>query len=201
MLDLALTSDTHDIYLDDRGDLAMVAGADCAAQLLGVGLRLFRGEWYLDIDAGIPLVHARTLESVVSDAMAPTAFTLALVGIAALAALLLGIVGVYGVVAYAVSQRTNEIGVRMALGARADHVRWMVLRQGGAVVGTGVALGLAAALGLTRLMGALLFEVSPSDPATYAALTLILVTASALALWFPARRASRVSPMEALRRE
>jgi putative ABC transport system permease protein len=153
------------------------------------------------IDPGIPLVDARTLESVISDATAPTAFTLALVGIAALAALLLGIVGVYGVVAYAVSQRTNEIGVRMALGARADHVRWMVLRQGGAVVGTGVALGLAAALGLTRLMRALLFEVSPSDPATYAALTAILLTASALALWFPARRASRVSPMEALRRE
>jgi putative ABC transport system permease protein len=154
-----------------------------------------------DMDPTLPLADVRDLDAMISGATAPTAFTLTLVGIAALAALLLGVVGVYGVVAYAVSQRTSEIGVRMALGARGDQVRWMVLRQGGAVVGMGIAIGLGAAVSLTHLLSALLFEVSPRDPAIYGGLTLIMVTVAGVALWLPAQRASRVSPMTSLRSE
>ncbi|HET9948855.1 MAG TPA: FtsX-like permease family protein [Longimicrobiales bacterium] len=122
-------------------------------------------------------------------------------GRAALMALLLGAVGVYAVVAYAVSRRTGEIGVRMALGAHAADVRWMVLRQGAVVVGAGIAIGLACAFALTRLISGMLFGVSPTDPATFAVLAATVAMVAGLALWLPARRASRIDPIEALRSE
>jgi len=152
-----------------------------------------------DLDPAIPLARVETLQGRIDRATAPTAFALTLIGLAAAIALLLGAVGVYAVVAYAVSQRTVEIGVRLALGARPGDVLRLVMRQGGVLVGVGVAAGLAAALALTRLMAGMLFGVRPFDPLSYAALTALMLGVAALALWLPARRAARLDPQEALR--
>ena len=127
------------------------------------------------------------------------AFTMVLVVIGGIAALLLGVVGSYGVIAYVVGRRTSEIGVRMALGARASDVKTMVLRQGGSVVVVGVLIGLVGAFALTRLMDAMVFGVSPTDPATYVAASLGLLVIALLATYVPARRAADVDPVEALR--
>ena len=116
-------------------------------------------------------------------------------------ALVLGIVGIYGVIAYAVSQRTREIGIRTALGAQPAVLLRTFVRQGLVLAGVGAALGLAAAAGLTRLMSSLLFGVTPLDPLTYAAVSALLIGAAALASYLPARRATRVNPVIALRYE
>ncbi|MFP3941637.1 MAG: FtsX-like permease family protein [Thermoanaerobaculia bacterium] len=130
--------------------------------------------------------------------MARTSFTLIMLAIAAATALLLGGVGIYGVISYAVAQRRREIGVRMALGARRADVRRLVLRHGLVVGGAGVAVGLVAAVALTRFMEAVLYGVRPLDPVTFA---LAGAGAAALALaasWLPARQAARVDPVESL---
>ena len=147
-----------------------------------------------DLDPSLPLAQVETLRSRIDRATAPTAFALTHIGLAAAIALLLGAVGVYAVVAYAVSQRTVEIGVRLALGARPADVLRLVMRQGGAVVGAGIAAGLVAAAALTRLMSGMLYGVHPFDPLSYAALTALMLGVAALALWFPARRAARLDP-------
>jgi putative ABC transport system permease protein len=152
-------------------------------------------------DEAIPLASLGTLQALVDRATAPAAFAMMIVGLAAAVALLLGIVGVYAVVSYAVTKRTREIGVRLALGARPGDVRHMVIRQGGVVVIGGAAAGLAAAIGLTRFMQAILHGVSATDPWSFAALTALLLVVAAFALWLPARRASRVNPIDALRVE
>jgi len=152
-----------------------------------------------DLDPSLPLAQVETLRDRIDRATAPTAFALTLIGLAAAIALLLGAVGVYAVVAYAVSQRTVEIGVRLALGARPADVLRLVMRQGGVVVGTGIAAGLVAAAALTRLMTGMLYGVHPFDPLSYVALTALMLGVAALALWFPARRAARLDPQEALR--
>jgi predicted permease len=149
----------------------------------------------------IPLAHPRTMEQVVGNATARTTFTLTLLGTASGIALLLGLVGIYGVISYLVSQRTREIGVRMALGASAPTVRGMILRQGLALAAVGVVVGLAAAAALSRVMGSLLYGVSAVDPVTYAAVAAALVAVSALASWLPALRAAGVDPSRALRAE
>jgi len=133
--------------------------------------------------------------------MARTSFTLVMLAIAALVSLLLGTVGVYGVVSYMVSQRTREIGVRMALGASSGKVTGMVLRLGAILALVGVGVGIAAAFGLTRLMAGLLYGVSAVDPVTFAAVALCLAAVTLVASYVPARRASQVDPMEALRAE
>jgi len=152
-----------------------------------------------ELDPGLALAKLGALEGLISSASAPTAFSLALVALAAGIALLLGAVGVYAVIAYAVSRRTAEIGVRLALGARASDVRWMVLRQGGTVVLAGIGVGLVGAVLLTRTLRAMLFGVSPTDVPSYATLTAVMLLVALAALYLPARRASRVDPMEALR--
>ena len=152
-----------------------------------------------ELDPTLPMALVRPLEEIIDATTAPTAFALTLIGIGAAVALLLGAVGVYAVVSYAVSRRTNEIGVRRALGARVADVQWMILRQGGAVVLAGVAAGLLGAVVLTRVMHGMLHGVSPTDPVSYAALTAVMLVVAGLALWIPARRASRVDPTEALR--
>ena len=154
-----------------------------------------------EADSTVPLSNARTMEVIVSEAMASTSFTMTLLGIAAMVALLLGAIGLFGVISYVVSQRTREIGVRVALGARGEDVQRMIVRQGVGVLIGGVVLGLAGAFGLTRLMGAILYEVSATDPRTFAGAPVLLVLVSLLASWLPARRATKVDPVEALRAE
>jgi ABC-type antimicrobial peptide transport system permease subunit len=135
------------------------------------------------------------------DTMVRTSFTMVLLGIAATVALLLGTIGVYGVISYVVSQRTREIGIRVALGAHAQEVQRMVVRQGMRLTVLGVVLGIVGALGVTRLMGAVLFEISPADPLTLAFVPLVLLAVASLACWIPARRAASVDPVKALTSE
>jgi ABC-type antimicrobial peptide transport system permease subunit len=124
-----------------------------------------------------------------------------LVAIAAIVTLTLGAIGLYGVISVIVGQRTMEIGVRMALGAQPSDVRAMVLWQGLAVVGAGVVAGLLTATAATEALASLLFEISPRDPVTFAAMTVLLVAVSALAIYVPARRAAAVDPVRAFREE
>jgi ABC-type antimicrobial peptide transport system permease subunit len=149
----------------------------------------------------IPLTSARTLRSIRDEALASTSFTVTVLSAAALIALLLGAIGLYGVIGYVVSQRTREIGVRIALGAAPARVRRMVLRQGLVLAGLGLAIGLGAAVVLSRLLESLLFQVDSRDPATFLGVSAILLAVTAVAAWVPARRASAVSPLEALRAE
>jgi putative ABC transport system permease protein len=153
------------------------------------------------VNPNLPLARVTTLDQFVSDSMGRTSFTLIMLAIAAGVALFLGAVGVYGVISYIVAQRTREIGVRMALGAQQAEVRRMVLKQGGALAGLGVVIGLIAASFLTRLMAALLFGVQPIDVPTFGAVALALSGIALLASWLPARRASAVDPVTALRFE
>ncbi len=153
------------------------------------------------IDPNLPLSATRSMEQVVERSMARVSFTMLLLAIGATVALLLGAVGIYGVISYVVSQRTQEIGVRMALGAKRGDVSGMVLKEGMVLTLLGIGFGLAASLAVTRLMRALLFEVSPNDPATFAAVPVILAVVALLASYIPARRAASVTPLEAIRYE
>jgi ABC-type antimicrobial peptide transport system permease subunit len=131
--------------------------------------------------------------------MAQTSFAMVMLAIAASAALLIGVVGIYGVIAYSAAQRTREIGVRMALGAQIGDVRRMILRHGLSVTAMGIALGIGVAIVATRVMSAFLFGVGPIDPVTYAVVSGTLVAVALLATYLPARRASRIDPIVALR--
>ncbi len=153
------------------------------------------------VNPNLPLARVRTLAELVSGSTAQTSFTLIMLAIAAAVALFLGAVGIYGVISYVVAQRTREIGVRMAMGAEKGMVTRMVLRQAGGLALVGVAVGLAAALGLTRLMASLLFGVSPVDPLTFGGVAVVLSLIALLASWIPAHRAASVDPTEALRAE
>ncbi len=155
----------------------------------------------LEIDPAQPVANVRTLEEVISASVAQRRLTLVLLGSFAGVALLLTAIGLYGVIAYVVTQRTREIGIRMALGANRGSVLALVLRQGMTLAVLGVALGVPAALGLTRVLTSLLYEVKPGDPLTVSGVSLILLLVALLACWLPARRAAKVDPMEALRYE
>ena len=154
-----------------------------------------------DIDPAQPVYNVKTLEQALSDSIAPRRFNLFLLGTFAAVALLLALVGIYGVIAYAVAERTREIGVRMALGAQRHEVVRMVVRDGMAMALAGVAAGLAGAWSLTHLMAGLLYDVKASDPATFAAVAAALAVTAMLACWVPALKAARVDPMVALRYE
>jgi predicted permease len=153
------------------------------------------------LNSRIPVSNPRTMASVVGDATSRTSFTMALLGAASGIALLLGLVGIYGVISYVVSQRTREIGVRMALGATAPSVRSMVVRQGLVLAGGGVLLGLAASAALSSVMASILYGVSATDPVTYGGVATALVVVSLAASWIPATRAAGVDPSRALRAE
>ena len=154
-----------------------------------------------EIDPTVPVSDVATMEQVVAASMARPRFAMALLSAFAAVALLLGAVGIYGVIAYAVSQRTREIGVRMALGATPRDAMWMVLRRGAALTAAGLLAGLIAALGATRLLSGLLYGVSPADPTTFASVAAIAAVIATVACYIPARRATRVDPGIALRAE
>ena len=153
------------------------------------------------IDARQPVFDLKTLEQLLSESIAPRRFNMFLLGTFAATALLMAMVGIYGVIAYSVTQRTHEIGVRMALGAQRPQVVRMVMWQGLGIVLCGIGTGLIAALGLTRLMASLLYDVQPTDAPTFAVVACALAITALLAIWGPAVRAAQVDPMIALRYE
>jgi putative ABC transport system permease protein len=148
-----------------------------------------------------PVNQVVTMDERLSNSVAQRRFQALLLGVFAAVALVIATVGIYGVISYAVSQRTQEIGIRMALGAQTSDVLRMVVGQGMRLALIGVALGLAAALALTRVMKNLLFNVSATDPATFAIIVLLLVGVAFIASYIPARRATKVDPLIALRSE
>jgi putative ABC transport system permease protein len=153
------------------------------------------------VDPNLPLATVHTQDFFYKKSMARTSFTLIMLGAAGSMALLLGVVGIYGVIAYSVSQRTREIGIRMALGAQQITLTGMFVRHGLILTGIGVACGLVVALLVMRLMSTLLFKVSPADPVTYAAVSIGLGVTAFVASYLPSRRAASVDPVEALRAE
>jgi predicted permease len=153
------------------------------------------------INPNLPIARVRTLREMYDASMAQTSFTLVILGIAASVTLLLGVVGIYGVIAYVVAQRRREVGIRMALGARAAQVQRLFVTRGMLVTGIGLVAGVCAAAALTRLLTSILFEVSPFDPLTYAVVVVALGTVALVATWLPARQATVVDPAIALRGE
>jgi putative ABC transport system permease protein len=153
------------------------------------------------LNGDAPVSQVETLHGWLAEAVAGPRSTASLFSIFAALALALGAVGVYGVISYSVAQRTREIGIRMALGARRQEVLHLVVGQGAKLAAVGVAMGLLAALLLTRLMASLLYGVGAADPLTYIAVALLLMVVAVAASYIPARRAMRVDPMVALRHE
>ena len=153
------------------------------------------------VNGDVPIALQRTMQDLYAASLARTSFALVMLAIAGSMALALSIIGIYGVIAYVVSQRAREIGIRMALGAQRGEVRAMFLRHGLALSAVGLALGLVVALALTRLMSSLLFGIEPTDVATYVAALGVILAAAALASYLPARRASAIDPMETLKAE
>jgi putative ABC transport system permease protein len=166
-------------------------------QALGAAVR----HEVLALDGELPVYGVRTVQSAVDDSLAQRRFSLMLLGIFAAAALVLAAVGVYGVMSYAVVQRTREIGIRMALGARQQDVLRLVVGGGARLAAAGIGIGVVLALGLSRALSGMLYAVSAADPITYAAIALLLASVALFASWLPAKRASRVDPAVALRAE
>ena len=163
----------------------------------GFASEVGRAVW--SVNPNLPLAGVRTLEEVVSASMARTSFTLVMLAIAGAMALLLGVAGIYGVISYSVSQRTREIGIRMALGAQRNEITGMFVRHGLGLAAIGIGSGLVVAIALGRLMTSLLFETSPMDPLTYLAVCGSLAVAAMAASYVPALRATGVNPVTALR--
>jgi ABC-type antimicrobial peptide transport system permease subunit len=151
------------------------------------------------IDDNLAIAQATTLQETLDAATSRLTFTMILLAVAAAVALLLGVVGIYGVMSYIVSQRTSEIGVRLALGAEPSRVAASIVRQGALVALTGITAGLTAAIAGGRVIESLLYDVSPRDPVVFIAMTITLLAVALVACWLPARRAARLSPIEALR--
>jgi predicted permease len=179
-------------------DVAFVVRSPLAGSQ-GLLTQMRRAVW--SVDASLPLDSAHTAEYFYDRSMARNTFALVMLGIAGAMALLLSIVGLYGVIAYSVSQRTREIGIRMALGAQPQEVKRMFVGQGLLLIAIGVAVGIIVAFAVIRLMSSLLFGVSPNDPATFIGVAVLLFATALLASWIPARRAMRVEPIVALRYE
>jgi putative ABC transport system permease protein len=154
-----------------------------------------------EVDAAQPIFDVQPLDTLISSSLGQRRFTLTLMLMFGLVALILAAVGIYGVMAYTVAQRTQEIGIRVALGARPMSVLGMVLRDGMTLVGVGLAIGVAAALALGRLVSSLLYGVTATDAVTYLVIAATLALVALVAIVIPARRATRVDPMQALRSE
>ncbi|MGH9837936.1 MAG: FtsX-like permease family protein [Blastocatellia bacterium] len=155
----------------------------------------------LAADKDQPVARTQTMDTVIASSIADRRFTMLLLGVFAAVALLLAAIGIYSVMAYTVTQRTQEIGIRLALGAQRRDVLRLVLRQGLTLTVVGLGLGLAGALALTHLMSDLLFGVSATDPLTFTLIAALLTSVALVACWIPARRATKVDPMIALRCE
>jgi ABC-type antimicrobial peptide transport system permease subunit len=153
------------------------------------------------VDPQQTITSAFTLDDAVGDAVARPRLLTVLLGLFGIMGLVLGALGIYGVLAYLVNQRTREIGVRLALGAKPSDVLWMVVGRGLWLAGFGVVIGLVAAVALTRLMQGVLYGVTPTDPLTFVGVAAALLAVAGFASWLPARRATRVDPLVALRAE
>ncbi|MGC4053531.1 MAG: FtsX-like permease family protein [Paludibaculum sp.] len=153
------------------------------------------------MNPSLPTANVRTLQAIYSRSMVRTTFTLLMLALAGGVALILGVVGIYGVISYAVSRRTREIGIRIALGAQQGQVQGLFVRDGALLIAIGLIIGLAASAGVTRTLSTLLFGVKPMDVGTYAVVSAGLAAAALLACYLPARRATSVDPASALRSE
>jgi ABC-type antimicrobial peptide transport system permease subunit len=153
------------------------------------------------VNPTLPLADIQTLADIEANSMAQTSFTLVMLAIAASVALLIATVGIYGAIAYTAAQRTREVGVRMALGAQTRDVRRMFVRYGLSLTAIGIVVGVAASMGLTRVMSSFLFGVDPTDPITYLAASAALAAVAVVAAYIPARRAASTDPIVALRAE
>jgi putative ABC transport system permease protein len=153
------------------------------------------------VNSNLPVASVQTMQDVYDKSVARTSFTLVMLGIAGAMSIALGVIGIYGVLSYTVSQRRREIGIRLALGAQQENVLGMVMGSGARMALVGVAIGVVVALALTRWMSSLLFGVTAHDPLTYSLVALLLFVVALSACWIPARRATRVDPMVALRYE
>jgi ABC-type antimicrobial peptide transport system permease subunit len=154
-----------------------------------------------EFDPTLPTFQVRSMREIAEASIARLSFTMAVLGVAAGVTLVLGIVGLYGVIAYIVTLRTRELGVRIALGAQPRAVAAMVTRQGLVLSGAGIVVGLVLVAAVARFLRSFLYEVAPTDPVTLAGAAGILLAFATMASWVPARRAARVDPMEALRGE
>jgi putative ABC transport system permease protein len=179
------------------GAMTLVVRAASNPQALAAAMR----DAVSALDRSETLSAVRSMDDVVQSSIAQPRFSAQLLGLFATLALLLAAVGLYGLIAYAVSQRTQEIGIRLSLGAQRSDVLRLILGEGVRLALTGSAIGLAAALGLTRLLASLLYQVAPNDPITFGAVGLLLTGIALFACYIPARRATRVDPMVALRHE
>jgi predicted permease len=184
------------IAMTPSGSAVIVRAQDASAGLLGSIRRMSAQMSNQQVIFG-----AQTMESLMSDSVASQRFSMILLMVFAVLALLLAAVGIYGVISYVVGQRGHEIGIRMALGAQPQDILRLILGGGGKLAGIGVVLGLAAALGLTRLMASLLYGIGPTDPLTFAGVALLLMLVALAAAYIPARRAANLNPMAALRDE
>ena len=184
-------------YQDMWPRMSLVVRSSVEPASLGASVRKVVNE----VDKTIPVSRVETMEHVVSQSITQPRFNLFLLGLFSAVALLLSAAGIYGVTAYTVTQRTHELGIRLALGAQVSDVLKMILGQGMAVIAVGLVLGLVAAFGLMRLLRSLLFGVGENDPATFVAITLVLFVVALVACYIPARRATKVDPLEALRAE
>jgi hypothetical protein len=182
---------------------AEVGGISLVVRAVGDPLKLAHAarRQVREIDANLPVMDVMSMEQRLAEWVEPRRFQALLFGLFAALALVIATVGIYGVISYAVSQRMHEIGIRMALGAQASDVLRMVIWRGMRLALIGVALGLAASLALTRVMKNLLFDVSATDPATFALIALLLVGVALIASYIPARRATKVDPLQALRHD
>jgi ABC-type antimicrobial peptide transport system permease subunit len=159
------------------------------------------GQAVRSVNGSIAISQVRTMRELYAESLARTSFTLVLLAIAGAMALALGVIGIYGVIAYVVSQRTREIGIRSALGAEPRQLAKMILLHGLTLSGVGVAIGLIVSAALSRSMSSLLFGVAPMDPAAYMVAIGVIFAAAALATYLPARRAANIDPIETLRAE
>jgi putative ABC transport system permease protein len=189
---------------DNKGDPSIAYSPHIVLRSERTGAQSFMNEirrviWA--VNPNLPIADVRTMGDIYRQSMARTSFTLVLLLLAGLMALLLGVVGIYGIISYSVSQRTREMGIRIALGATPSELKVMFVRQGLLLGAVGVAAGLAGAIGLARLTAAMLFEVSPLDPATYGVVSLILLAAVGLASYLPTSKVIAVDPVAALRAE